>query len=175
MRRVAIGVVTFLLAIAVPATFQGRPFLVAIWTLIALLGVYLVLTSAPVKRRLLLWRRQARRSTAPSEPQQAHQAPRPNAAHAPEPASPRPLKADQRDQLRRIIAQGETLLSPGSLFDMRFWMLVTGSRLRKHGLHREARRMEVLASSHVDDTNALRAGLKELRIALAEPNPNFGG
>ena len=53
MRPRIAGGFTLVASITVPATFQGTTFLIVIWLLLGLAGLLLILTSEPVKRRLV--------------------------------------------------------------------------------------------------------------------------
>src|SRR5215212_879759 len=53
MRRILAGAFTLLASVALPATFEGTAFLVAMWVLLGLSGAFLILSSEPVKRPIL--------------------------------------------------------------------------------------------------------------------------
>lgn len=51
MRRVILGSIPLIASIAIPATFQGTLYLVALWLLMGLGGLYLLLSADPIKKR----------------------------------------------------------------------------------------------------------------------------
>lgn len=75
MRRLLAGATVFVASVAVPATFHGTAFLIAVWLALALLGAALILTSEPVKRRWVAALARELGSSAPPPPATAAPAP----------------------------------------------------------------------------------------------------
>jgi len=51
VRRVILGVIPLIASIVIPATFRGTVYLIVLWLLVGLGGLYLLLTARPIKRR----------------------------------------------------------------------------------------------------------------------------
>jgi hypothetical protein len=58
MRRAALGALTLVASIAIPATFHGTVFLVVLWFLVGVAGLVLIASADPVKPKWIGWLRQ---------------------------------------------------------------------------------------------------------------------